>query len=450
MPMMPRALSTSSSSKTEKEQTRPHKLGKILCFFLAAALTAGSIYAAARIFRKTDSEYQYDPFFEDETEYDVLFFGNSHAQYAVSPLQLYRDYGITSYNMASHGNSIAVSYWMLKNAIEYHKPKVAVLDMYLVDADTVTMKKGLAHYTFDRFPLTRTKMEAIQGIFGDFKEQLEFYVPFSVFHNNWSSFTLDSVKKIWSPAPRNKNKGQKYESDVVPAYTYPVLDISDTEQADSTGKEYVRKFISLCREEDIKPVLILIPYPASEEKQRWQNSVHALAEEENVDYIDLYHMNLVDADTDFYDPDSHLNLSGSVKVTDALGKELDRRYHLEDRRSQKEYSSWKESLKAWNRHLENSLSEQTCLSNILVFLSWPEFTAEIGIDPGCTVPSYIEELIQQSRSRIRDYKRNEEELGLYHEIHLKIMEKESGETILEGDFADQGKGFVLLEYKEPA
>ena len=443
MLMMPRALSTSSSE--EKEHKRPCRAGKILCFLLTAVLTAGSIYAAARVLRKTDSEYQYDPFFEDDTQYDVLFFGNSHAQYGISPLQLYRDYGITSYNLASHGMSIAASYWLMKNAIEYHKPKMAVLDIYMVDSAGVSMKRGLAHAAFDRFPLTRTKAEGIRDIFEGFGEQLEFYVPFSVFHNNWPSFTMDSIKKIWTPAPRNKNKGQKYESDVVPAYYHPVLDVSEVEEGDSKGKEYVRRFIELCREEDIEPVLILVPYPADEERQRWQNSVYTLAEEESVSFIDLYHMDLVDQETDFYDPDSHLNLAGSCKVTDALGRELTGRFDLTDHRSEEEYSSWKEDLKAWNTHLRKDLVTETRLANILVFLSWPEFTAEIGIDPGCVVPPYIEKLIQQSGSRIREYETDENELSLYHEIHVKVTEKGSGDVLLEGDFADQGKGFVLLE-----
>lgn len=49
---------------------------------------------------------------------------------------------------------------------------------------------------------------------------------------------------------------------------------------ETVALQYIRKFIEYCRAEDIEPMLINIPYPASEDAQKAANAAMALAEEE--------------------------------------------------------------------------------------------------------------------------------------------------------------------------
>lgn len=56
------------------------------------------IYCSNKLLVNKWSHKQYDPFFENDQVFDVLFFGSSHVNYGVSPLDLYQNYGITSYN----------------------------------------------------------------------------------------------------------------------------------------------------------------------------------------------------------------------------------------------------------------------------------------------------------------------------------------------------------------
>ena len=81
---------------------------------------------------RDSSGFKYRPFLQEDTEYDVLFFGTSHVINGIFPMQLWNDYGITSYNFGGHANSLAMAYWTMVNAVEYHKPKVAVLDLSLI------------------------------------------------------------------------------------------------------------------------------------------------------------------------------------------------------------------------------------------------------------------------------------------------------------------------------
>ena len=49
--------------------------------------------------------FYYD-FYQQEQDFDVLFLGTSHVLNAVYPMELWRDYGIVSYNMANHSENI--------------------------------------------------------------------------------------------------------------------------------------------------------------------------------------------------------------------------------------------------------------------------------------------------------------------------------------------------------
>ena len=91
---MRRALSTSSFKR-------------VVSVALLLALVLSGVAFWSRTLRMNDGYYKNTPFLQDDREYDVLFFGTSHVVNSVFPMQLWRDYGITSYNLAIHGGSIA-------------------------------------------------------------------------------------------------------------------------------------------------------------------------------------------------------------------------------------------------------------------------------------------------------------------------------------------------------
>lgn len=67
------------------------------------------------------SYWGYADFYSDKGDYDVLFLGSSTMNMGISPMELWNDYGITSYNMADDAQRLPVDYWVLKNALAYTK-----------------------------------------------------------------------------------------------------------------------------------------------------------------------------------------------------------------------------------------------------------------------------------------------------------------------------------------
>ena len=133
-------------------------------------------------------------------------------------------------------------------------------------------------------------------------------------------------------------KGAECRINIASTPKYPKTDKILEEE--TVAINYIRKFVSFCRENNIVPILIAIPYSANELQQRGINSVTFLAQELGVPYYNMLRMNIVDYDTDFFD-EQHLNPSGAYKVTDFLGHMLNRYGGGNfDHRSDFSYKSW--------------------------------------------------------------------------------------------------------------
>lgn len=106
----------------------------------------------------TKRKYPYqksEGFFTQEEDFDVLFFGSSHMYTVAYPMQLWRDYGIISYNLGQTSSTLAETYYNMLLALKEKKPKLIVLDSYFVNLDSKLPINGnipnSMHNTFDPY-----------------------------------------------------------------------------------------------------------------------------------------------------------------------------------------------------------------------------------------------------------------------------------------------------------
>ena len=100
---------------------------------------------------------------------DVLFLGTSHMEFGVSPVEIYRNEGFSSYNLATSGQGLAATFFLLRDALERQSPKAVVLDvsgLFLEDKD---LSEASWKYILDAMPLSRNKT-AMLSAFREFKE----------------------------------------------------------------------------------------------------------------------------------------------------------------------------------------------------------------------------------------------------------------------------------------
>lgn len=127
-------------------------------------------------------------FYEIERDtIDVLCLGSSQGYSAIQPNILWDEFGQTSYVMCSQKQSIASSYYLLKEALNYQKPKILLLESYYFYFDRKYMEEASLRMGFDGMRMGRVKWEMVHDFLDELsiKEKLSFYLPFLEYHSRW-------------------------------------------------------------------------------------------------------------------------------------------------------------------------------------------------------------------------------------------------------------------------
>ncbi|WP_027207506.1 hypothetical protein [Butyrivibrio fibrisolvens] len=287
---------------------------------------------------RPNSSYKYQQFFEEKGDFDVLFFGSSHVMNGISPLDIWGEYGITSYNLGNSNSLLPQTYWTIVEATRYHKPKIIVLDTYFIHWDEKTQGTSWTHDAFDCFPLDITKYQLAKDLFEDRASITELLFPFSVYHNRWEEVDSKELHQKLSRSS-NWNKGCELLYGKHKFNNLNLIPESEYEKYDSTGIDYLKKISMFCSDNGIQLVLIRIPFEMDDQLQLKLNYVSVIAKDMNLPFINYSYSDVVDFSTDFAD-DSHLNREGARKFSLALGRYLKDNYSLKDKRNDPNYDDW--------------------------------------------------------------------------------------------------------------
>ena len=285
----------------------------------------------------------------EENSIDVLLLGSSHTMSAFSPQELYDQYGIRSYNLGGQEQSPFLSYYWLKEALRFQKPRVVVLDTYLcydfssepLNSSEVTVRRAL-----DYMKWSAVKREAVADICARDESQSasSYYFPNIRYHNRW----LNDLKEVDFLLPE---WGDLYQMKGYALVThYPDSTAYEPFEAGSTNRrtwmlplmrEYLERIVSLCREENIQLLLVKTPTTAGTEEK--YNAMRDFAEEFGLEYLDFNEKDLYEElEYDFAADNrewSHVNHWGAVKLCRKLGAVLRREYGVPQVRD----SQWEES-----------------------------------------------------------------------------------------------------------
>lgn len=357
------------------------------------ALLAACVLGVSRLVERKASVVKVRPFLSRAGEYDVLFVGDSHMVNAVYPMELWQDYGIAGYNVAGVGNTLPVSYWVMMNALDYAQPKLVVIGVKDVEMSyKLSASSSDVHTAFDGYPLTRTKIRAIEDLMadsyamddaGDYYADLrwEYYFTLGKYHSRWSELTEGDFRPAY-----NRQKGAEMAVGVAVPNDYDIIDENQMLEESGEGYAYLRRMIEECQRREIGVMLVHLPYPSTEREQMAANAVYYIAEEYGVDFVDFVNLDqVVDYKTDCYDSFSHLNPSGARKVTDFLGRYLRDHFDLPDRREDESHSAWAADFEDYEDYKLSHIRAQGSLHSALMLLHDDDVSAAVYIPEGSGV-----------------------------------------------------------------
>ncbi len=362
---------------------------KRVCLLIAVILLSSIfILLASDLLRRKDSERKYADFFENADKVDVLFFGSSHMLNSVSPAQLYDETGITSYNMAKPGGIMIEAYWTYKLARQYVRPKCVVVDLWSLDRDYhyVDLMNGpedreqadnsvaLLHTNLDAFPLSATKVRAVNDLISSFDRRMEFLFDFSIYHGRWSQIQRDDFENgQFGGTPYLL--GAEANRDIITDYNmFEPEDKTGNFDKETESIRYLLKLIKECQEDGTEVILTFMPMGGSY-YQDFQavNFGKKLAKKFDIEFVNLLDedQEVVDLDFDMSDS-SHVNEFGMSKITHYLGQILKEGYDLANHTGEAGCEIYEEAAKFLKKQRLSMLKEEDDLYMTLGYLDMLE------------------------------------------------------------------------------
>lgn len=269
----------------------------------------------------------------EENTVDVVFIGASHIGRGVSPMELYEDAGILSYNLGTSGQPIEGSYVLLQEAFRTQNPGLVVLDCSMMFEKDVSKKNNYYRYIMDNLYLT-PGFEAAVEEYENIPENdgvLSAYLPIAKFHSRWNQ--MEEVDFELNLPQEYYTMGYYVTSGIVagPSIEETEKNTEDAQvQITESFMKYFEKIRKLCQENDAQLLLVKVPCFYKGAVYAWYKAksevATAFAQEQGVTMLDMQYMDLVDPALHSYDGGDHLNVAGAQKVTAYLGSYIKEHY----------------------------------------------------------------------------------------------------------------------------
>lgn len=288
---------------------------------------------------------------------DVLAVGSSQLIKGYSGLELYKNYGYSSYGIGTEQQSIMNSYAFIKESLKYQSEKVVLLEtkMSFEETPEPQNRKGI-----DNMKLSMNKINLIWNDSwqrGSFENFFSLLFPVTRFHSRWNEIVHGEE---YANKPNYPNyMGYSLTGEISGDTTFENLDETITGRAPyfKNNEKYIQKIIDYCKKKDIK--LIFYKNPDKDWDMQRYNTIKDIADKNEVPYIDFNLKKYSDEIGFVYSSDSqtlnHLNIYGAEKVMNYLGKYISDNCDVEitDKRNDEKYAFLKEKYEEYARDVLN-------------------------------------------------------------------------------------------------
>ena len=265
---------------------------------------------------------------ERSNSIDVVFIGDSEAYSSISPMQMWKKRGFTSYVCATSGQQLPHSNTLLHRATLDQSPRIVVIETNAI---------------YRKFSPANSLFRTLQDV-----------LPIFEYHDRWKSLSLEDFTTNIMTTYSHSLKGFRIKKDVKAARPSGHMAPSGrVQKIRLLNKLYLQLMIDHCRSIGAEPLLVSTPSTINWNTAR-HNGIKAFAKEMGVKYLDLNTMPTkvdIDWSTDTRDGGDHLNLSGATKVSDYLSDHLARFYKLPDHRHDAAYAKWNRLLKRYEKRI---------------------------------------------------------------------------------------------------
>lgn len=312
----------------------------VLAVLLAAQRLVVPKYADSLVEGGFTEEY-----YEETTPHDVLMVGDCEVYESFSPVDLWRNFGITSYIRGSAQQLVWQSYYLLKEALRYETPKAVVFNVQAL-MHAGPQKEEYNRMTLDGMRWSGIKLDAVRASMLPEEKLVDYIFPVLRYHSRITQLAKEDID-YYGKHKKVSHNGYHMRVDEAP-YVEGIWFEEEPDDFTFGRKpmEYLDEMRLLCESNGIHLVLVKAPSVSPVWYGEYEEQVEAYAERYGlpyINYLELLKETGIDYGTDTYDMGLHMNLSGAKKMTAYLGEFLVSRYGLRSHRGDKELERvWEE------------------------------------------------------------------------------------------------------------
>ncbi len=365
----------------------------VMCLLLVSFLSGffQPTWLLLNNFYTTRSFYQ-----EPKNKIETLFLGASVGAYAFSPIDLYRDYGICAFTIATQEQPIFASYYWLEETYRLH-PETLKTVVFDVSEFRKEAYDSIIHKAFDGMKFSPVKLKAVMDYTdNDFSKAIAFLLPLNAYHSRWSELeTLDFEKYDFKKD--NGTRGYEFTTNTYVSYKdsfdeIKVLTTTLNKYAKPTklkeeATEYFDKIHSFCKDKGIK--LVLVKTPSNNWSSPLHNAVQLIADKYELDFFDFNFSPIIDEINYVHPYESregmHTNYFGAAKIMKYLGEYLVKECDATDVRGNSDYAYMEDQLEMFNacKYKQFELSQTTDVAECMKTALTDNNTIFITVNDDC-------------------------------------------------------------------
>lgn len=293
-------------------------------------------------------------YYDEEKNHEVIFIGDCEVYANFSPMVLYEEEGITSYIRGNSQQLIWQSYYMLKETLKYETPKVVVLNVNSMRYSK-PVSEAYNRLAIDKMKWSKEKIDIIKASMTEEENFLSYVIPLLRYHSRFDKLTSEDFEYLLK-TKKNTHNGFLINKNIKPVESLPTKRRLASYEFEENCYEYLNQITELCKENNIKLVLIKAPSVYPYWYDEYEEQIKEYAQNNNLDYYNFKEKVEeigIDYNTDTYDGGLHLNLAGATKLSKYFSKILKEKYELTDYREDKEISKiYDEKLKIYNEAIK--------------------------------------------------------------------------------------------------
>jgi len=279
---------------------------------------------------------------EPKDSLDIVMIGSSPTYSSCVTPQLYGEYGIKAYPLASNVQRPVAGVYLVKEAQKTQSPKLYMFEMRMYVGIEEGLISNMAYtrevtdnmkYSFNRIDTINAMTSGMVADLGYADALYTYYFDIFKYHSNWKSLIHKEQCQSWRYTRRSAVKGYKITDKVGPIEK-PAID-TDAEPAklDKYQEEALQNLLTYLRDNNLNALFYVSPYKPAEGDAGKLAYIKETVQAAGYDYLDMnQYVDDIDLeyDRDFSDYGIHTNASGARKCTDFLGKYLRDNYELND------------------------------------------------------------------------------------------------------------------------